>query len=118
MHVIDAYQLIDNAVANPAAYGLTNVTSPVWSGNFTSSSSGTLAATSAAAQDQYLFWDHLHPTETGHQAIAEVAEEQLSGTPRPGRRGYHDGPASDGIGATLHWTRQRSAAAIHQHHHR
>ena len=81
LHVIDAYQLIDNAVANPAAYGLINVTSPVWSGNYTSSSSGTLAATSAAAQNQYLFWDHLHPTETGHQAIAEVAEEQLSGTP-------------------------------------
>ena len=81
LHVIDAYQLVDNAVANPAAYGLINVASPVWSGDYTSSSSGTLAATSAAAQNQYLFWDHLHPTETGHQAIAEVAEEELSGTP-------------------------------------
>ena len=81
LHVIDAYQLLDNAVANPATYGLINVTSPVWSGNYTSSSSGTLASTSAAAQNQYLFWDQLHPTETGHQAIAEVAEEQLSGTP-------------------------------------
>ena len=81
VHVIDAYQLIDNAVADPAAFGLTNVTSPVWSGNATSSSSGTLAATSVTAQNQFLFWDHLHPTETGHQAIAETAEEQLSGTP-------------------------------------
>jgi Ca2+-binding RTX toxin-like protein len=34
-----------------------------------------------AAQDQFLFWDSLHPTETGHQAIADLAEEQLSGTP-------------------------------------
>src|ERR1700722_1332016 len=81
VHVIDAYQLIDNAVADPAAFGLTNVTSPVWSGDATSSSSGTLAATSVTAQNQFLFWDHLHPTETGHQAIAETAEEQLSGTP-------------------------------------
>ena len=32
-----------------------------------------------AAQDQYLFWDHLHPTETGHQAIASLAEQQLGG---------------------------------------
>ncbi len=78
--VIDAYQLVDAAVATPAAYGLTNVTSPVWSGNYTSGSSGTLAATSSAVQDQYLFWDHLHPTETGHQAIATLAEQQLSGS--------------------------------------
>jgi phospholipase/lecithinase/hemolysin len=45
VHVIDTYQLIDNAVANPGAYGLTNVTSPVWTGNFTSAGSGTLATT-------------------------------------------------------------------------
>ena len=81
MHVVDAYQLIDNAVANPALYNLTNVASPVWSGNFTGASSGTLAATSTAAQDQYLFWDQLHPTEAGHQAIADLAEQQLSGSP-------------------------------------
>ena len=81
VHVVDAFQMIDSAVADPAAFGLTNVTSPVWSGNSTTSSSGTLAATSAAAQDQFLFWDHLHPTETGHQAIADAAEQQLSGMP-------------------------------------
>ncbi len=79
VNVIDAYQLIDNAVADPAAYGLTNVTSPVWSGNYTDAGSGTLAVTGTAAQDQYLFWDHLHPTETGHAAIAALAEQQLGG---------------------------------------
>jgi phospholipase/lecithinase/hemolysin len=78
VNVVDAYYLIDNAVAVPAAYGLTNVTSPVWSGNYTSSSSGTLAAT-GAAQNQYLFWDHLHPTEAGHQAIAAATAQQLAG---------------------------------------
>ena len=77
--VIDAYRLIDAAVATPGAYGLTNAASPVWSGNYSSSGSGTLAATGIAAQDQYLFWDHLHPTETGHQAIAALAEQQLGG---------------------------------------
>ena len=79
--VVDAYQLINSAVADPSLYGLTNVTSPVWSGNYTSASSGTLAATSTAAQNQYLFWDTLHPTETGHQNIADLAEQQLSGSP-------------------------------------
>ncbi len=81
VQVIDAYGLIDSAVANPAAYGLTNVTAPVWSGTYTDASSGTLAATTTAAQDQYLFWDSLHPTETGHQAIADAAEQLLSGSP-------------------------------------
>jgi phospholipase/lecithinase/hemolysin len=80
-HVIDAYGLTNNAVSDPAAYGLTNVTSPVWSGSYTSASSGTLATTSTAEQDQYLFWDQLHPTETGHQAIADLGEQLLSGSP-------------------------------------
>jgi phospholipase/lecithinase/hemolysin len=77
VHVINAYQLIDSAVANPAAFGLTNVTTPVWSGNFTSASSGTLAVTGTAAQDRYLFWDHLHPTESGHLALAAAAEQLI-----------------------------------------
>ena len=82
-HILDAYALIDNAVANPGSYGLTNVTTPVWSGNYTSDSSGTLAATGTAAQDQYLFWDQLHPTETGHQALAAAALALLNGTAPP-----------------------------------
>ena len=79
VNVINAFQLIDSAVANPAAYGLTNVTTPVWSGNFTSPTSGTLVSTNPAVQDQYLFFDSVHPTETGHQAIAALAAEQLGG---------------------------------------
>jgi phospholipase/lecithinase/hemolysin len=81
VQVVDTFALLNNAFADPAAFGLTNVTAPVWSGNFTSASSGTLAVSGAAAQDQSLFWDKLHPTETGHQAIADMAEQQLSGTP-------------------------------------
>jgi phospholipase/lecithinase/hemolysin len=79
VHVVNAYNLLDEAIADPAAYGLTNVTTPVWDGNFTSAGSGTLAATTAAAQDQYLFFDTYHPTETGHEAIAAAASTALSG---------------------------------------
>jgi phospholipase/lecithinase/hemolysin len=81
VQVVDTFSLLNAAVADPGAYGLTNVTSPVWSGNFTSAGSGTLTVTGAAAQDQFLYWDALHPTETGHQAIADLAEQQLSGAP-------------------------------------
>jgi phospholipase/lecithinase/hemolysin len=79
VYVVNAYNLLDEAIADPAAHGLTNVTTPVWDGNFTGASSGTLAATTIAAQNQYLFWDTYHPTETGHQAIAAAASTALSG---------------------------------------
>ena len=80
-HVVNAYATSSiTRWSDPAAYDLTNVTSPVWSGSYTSASSGTLATTSTAAQDQYLFWDQLHPTETGHQAIADLGEQLLSGS--------------------------------------
>ena len=78
--VIDAYGLIDSAAANPASYGLVNATSSVWTGNYTSASSGTLSATASPTQDQNLFFDSLHPTETGHQAVTTLAEQQLAGT--------------------------------------
>ena len=71
--LVDAFGLIDNAVAHPAAYGLTNVTTPVWTGNFENPFSGHLNATGHAAQDKYLFFDSLHPTETGHLALASLA---------------------------------------------
>ena len=83
VHVVDAFQLVDDAVADPSAYGLINVTAPVWSGSYSVPGSGTLATTVTAAQDQYLFWDHLHPTETGQQVIAAAAAAELAGTGAP-----------------------------------
>jgi len=81
IQVVDANASLNTAIANPAAYGLTNVTGRVWSGDNTSASSGALAVSGTAAQNQYLFWDVVHPTETGHQAIADLAEQQLIGAP-------------------------------------
>jgi phospholipase/lecithinase/hemolysin len=71
---LDAYTLLTDANQNPSAYGLTNTTTPVWSGNFTSANSGTLATTSAAAQAQYLFWDDFHPTAAVQQILANNAQ--------------------------------------------
>lgn len=77
IHDINAFALIDKAVADPAAYGLKNVTTPVWTGNFENPFSGHLNAT-GAAQNGYLFFDHLHPTETGHLALAAAGLTALS----------------------------------------
>jgi phospholipase/lecithinase/hemolysin len=72
IHIVNTFGLIDAAVADPAKYGLTNVTTPVWTGNYENPFSGTLNAT-GSAQNKYLFFDHLHPTETGHLAVASMA---------------------------------------------
>jgi len=76
---INTYAMLDTAAANPSAYGLTNVTQPVWNGNLTDSNSGTLAAT-GGAQNGYLFFDDLHPTATGHSLLAAGVTQTLTGT--------------------------------------
>ncbi len=74
--LVDTFTLIDEAVADPAKFGLKNVTTPVWTGNFENPFSGTLNA-HGAAQNTYLFFDHLHPTVTGHMAVADLAYSTL-----------------------------------------
>jgi len=74
--VVDVFSLIDQAVADPAAFGFKNVTSPVWSGNYEDPLSGKLAA-HGAAQNTYLFFDSLHPTSAGHTDIANLALSDL-----------------------------------------
>jgi len=69
--------LIDAVIANPSAYGFTNVTQPVWSGNLTNSNSGTLAAT-GTVQDGYLFFDGLHPTAQADSLLAEAVSRSLT----------------------------------------
>jgi phospholipase/lecithinase/hemolysin len=75
--LIDTYALLDTAIANPAAYGFTNVTQPVWTGNLTDGNSGVLNAT-GAAQNGYLFFDGLHPTAAGHSLLAAAVTQSLT----------------------------------------
>ena len=79
--VLDTYSLLDNIVENPAAGGFTNVTSPCLVGavNY---AGGTPCAPTMAGQDQYLFWDDLHPTAAGHALIA--ADAFAAAVPEPG----------------------------------
>ena len=76
IHVLDAFSLMDQMVADPSFFGLTNTTDPLWSGTFTDPTSGTLAATGDAAKG-YLFFDGMHPTETGHLALAAAGYNAL-----------------------------------------
>jgi phospholipase/lecithinase/hemolysin len=73
---IDIFTLLEKLVANPSAGGYTNVTDACFTG--TLSSGGTPCAT----PNQYLFWDSAHPTERGHEAVAEAALAAV--VPEPG----------------------------------
>ncbi len=77
LDIVNSYAVIDAAVANPSAYGYTNVTAPCWTGSFISATSGTLCASTEAAQNRYLFWDGVHPTASGHQIIANLAAQEV-----------------------------------------
>ncbi len=77
MELVDTYALLDGVIANPAAYGFTDVTQPLWNGTFTDPSSGTLAA-SGAAQAGYLFFDDLHPTAQTHALLGQGVGQALT----------------------------------------
>src|SRR6185437_8475168 len=67
--LVDTFSVLNQVSADPGAYGFTDVTDPVWTGNLTNSGSGTLAAT-GSAQNQFLFFDSLHPTSQAHLLLA------------------------------------------------
>jgi phospholipase/lecithinase/hemolysin len=77
--LVDIFSVLDQAKANPTAHGFTNVTDPVWTGGLTDPNSGTLRA-SGSAQNQYLYFDSLHPTAQAHSMLASgIAQSLTSG---------------------------------------
>jgi phospholipase/lecithinase/hemolysin len=70
LQVLDTYSLLDGIVANPSAFGLTNVTAPCLVGT-----------TVCATPNQFLFWDGQHPTAAGHALVADDALTLV--TPEP-----------------------------------
>lgn len=71
--LFDAYNGLRDIVADPAAFGLSNVTDAC---------ADQLASPGCVANnaDQYFFWDGIHPTTAGHAVMAELA---LAALPEP-----------------------------------
>lgn len=77
----DTAGFLAEVVANPASYGLSNVTERCYTGddlNFTGS--GSICADPA----RYLFWDGIHPTATGHALLAQAMLQHI---PEPAETG-------------------------------
>ena len=66
---LDAYQILNAIVADPAAFGLTNATAACVTPNdppFT-----------CKPADAFLFWDGIHPTRAGHAILAQQTANVL-----------------------------------------
>lgn len=69
--LVNEQQLFQEVLANPAAYGKTNVTAACID-------TPACVTASTAVQNQYLFWDTVHPTTGSHLIIAEYAANELN----------------------------------------
>ncbi|MBA3921545.1 MAG: SGNH/GDSL hydrolase family protein [Nostocaceae cyanobacterium] len=61
---LDVNSLFGQALATPQKFGFTNVTDPCLNSQ---------TSASCAKEDEYLFWDQLHPTKRTHSIIAQAA---------------------------------------------
>lgn len=70
-----------NALANPASYGLTNLTDPACT--VSSAAFCTMSTLKAAGADQTYFWsDAFHPTPRGHKILSDYVLTQLQSRAR------------------------------------
>ena len=64
--LMDLYKIGPVLVANPGAFGLTNVRDACFNG-----------ITVCTNPDSYLYWDSVHPTAAGHRLLALLANDYL-----------------------------------------
>ncbi|MEW6496997.1 MAG: SGNH/GDSL hydrolase family protein [Cyanobacteriota bacterium] len=74
--LLDVNSLFKEAVANPAQFGFTDVTTACIN-------NANCVLGGQNVQNQYLFWDNIHPTTATHKEIAELAYSELQSEPIP-----------------------------------
>lgn len=80
--VLNTFALLDTIVADPSAYGFTNVTSPCYTGTYAGFADSADPGTECPTPDQYLFFDGEHPSAAGQALVADAAFSLV--TPEPG----------------------------------
>jgi phospholipase/lecithinase/hemolysin len=71
IYMPDMFALLDNMVANPANYGLINVTSDALAAGYTAAGCGGTGA-------YYLFWDPWTPTAKALEVMADTIQQMIS----------------------------------------
>ena len=79
LYRLDVAGLFADLVANPAAFGLVNVTDPAAPGLHLGDQTYDTSRI-VANPDQYLFWDDLHPSRAGQAVLGQAA---LAAVPEP-----------------------------------
>jgi phospholipase/lecithinase/hemolysin len=62
IHRLDVFAMIESVLADPAAFGFTNVTDQALNGG-----------SPVPNPDEYLFWDDVHPSAAGHAWLGQLA---------------------------------------------
>lgn len=80
---INVYGLVGEVVANPSAYGFTNVTTPACGAGSSSvqcgpAGSGLPYTYAAGTNETYLFADGVHPTTAGHALLGQYVDSVLA----------------------------------------
>lgn len=75
----DTFDFFRDIVNHPANFGLTNVSTPCYSGFVAPNPAGTVCAT----PNQYLFWDIVHPTQVVHALLAQELLQVISAAAVP-----------------------------------
>lgn len=70
---VNVFSLFNNAIANPAAFGFTNVTNNIVPGAGVDPSLRGFTIPAGVNPDQYLFWDFVHPTSRSHFFVSDTA---------------------------------------------
>ncbi len=68
----DLFAIFNNILADPGAFGFSNVTEPCYTGGL-DGTGGTLCAD----PDSYLFFDGIHPTAAAHQLLGNLAVKEI-----------------------------------------
>jgi phospholipase/lecithinase/hemolysin len=94
IHIVDVNSLFNNALADPAMYGLTNVSAS--------------ALVSGSNGQGYLFWDTVHPTTQVDQIIGGIAAQSV---PEPSSWMIFGAVLTVTAGSALRRRRARTSAA-------